>query len=100
MNQHMCKGEEEPLINRQGLTDDNLRGGNSFCDLRSAVQDLMAALLLAEEFFSVEQLKPWWRLWALPTPMFTLEGGPPSCLPILPAPNLSTSLLLIAPWSS
>ena len=46
----------------------------------------MAALLLAEEFFSVDQLKPWWRLWAIPTPMFTLDSESHAarqpCLPL------------------
>jgi hypothetical protein len=43
------------------------------------LQDLMAALLLAEEFFSVEQLKPWWRLWAFPLPDFNLDSMLPHC---------------------
>ena len=34
----------------------------------------MAALLLAEDHISVEQLKPWWRLWGFPTPSFKGNG--------------------------
>lgn len=40
----------------------------------NAVQDLLAAVLLAEGFLPHERLKPWWRLWAFPTPSPALTG--------------------------
>lgn len=53
------------------------------------LQDLMAGLLLAESLFSVEQLKPWWRLWSYPIPAFQYHGKLPSLPhPIMPPPPL------------
>lgn len=42
----------------------------------------MAALLLAEGFVAVDRLKPWWRLWTYPCPLYTLMGEQQSSRPV------------------
>ena len=37
--------------------------------------------VLAEDFFPVAQLKPWWRLWTSPIPTFTFDSEPLGCSP-------------------